>query len=263
MELELFQIDAFSSQPFGGNPAAVCPLSEWLDDSVLQSIASENNLSETAFFVKDSDVYTIRWFTPTSEIDLCGHATLASGYVLLNFISPDLNEIQFSSQSGSLGVARNGNRYTLNFPARPGRPVDCPTALREALGRAPLETYLAKSYVAVFDDADLVREITPDILKFTELDSEGVFVTARGKDCDFVSRCFFPRIGIPEDPVTGAAHCTLVPYWANRFQKNSFFCRQLSARGGELWCELQGERVKISGHCALYLRGNISLKIES
>lgn len=260
MEIKLFQIDSFTKECFSGNPAAVCPLDNWLEDKDLQAIAAENNLSETAFLVGSGARYEIRWFTPTTEVDLCGHATLASGYVIAKFLNPAVDKIWFSSKSGELSVTRKEDRLCLDFPSQPGRLIECPDILREAIGMQPIETLISQAHVAVLDSEKAVQTVCPRMDLIKELDSLGLLLTAQGKNCDFVSRCFFPRLGIPEDPVTGSAHCTLAPYWAEKLGKNSLQCKQISNRGGDLWCEVKDTRVEISGHCVLYLRGHIELE---
>ncbi len=260
MKLPLYQVDAFTSQPFQGNPAAVCPLPHWLEDTTLQQIAAENNLSETAFFVKEDDGLRIRWFSPVTEVDLCGHATLATGFVILGLLQPEWEEVNFASASGPLSVRRQGERFQLDFPNRPGTPVDCPPQLPAALGLEPETTLLSSDCLVVVGDEREVRKLAPDFALLARVPGRGVLVTAPGSDCDCVSRCFFPELGIPEDPVTGSAHCTIAPYWGERLGKSSLFCRQVSPRGGELWCDLEGDRVKIAGDCVLYLEGEIRVE---
>ena len=259
MKLPLYQIDAFTSRLFGGNPAAVVILKEWLPDAVLQAVAAENNLSETAFVVPRENTSLLRWFTPTIEVDLCGHATLAAGHVLLNYIYPAVRKVSFSTQSGVLHVTREGQRLSLDFPARPGKRIDVSDALSAALGATPREAYLARDLLAVFDTEATVRNLRPDFDRIAALDAFAVIVSAPGNEVDFVSRFFTPRGGIDEDPATGSSHCTLTPYWAARLGKTSLAARQLSSRGGELHCELHGERVLISGHTVEYLHGEISV----
>lgn len=259
MKIELFQVDAFTNQVFRGNPAAVCPLEHWLDDSLLQAIALENNLSETAFIVPEGNDYHIRWFTPTVEVDLCGHATLASGYVLLNYLRPECEQVSFHSASGVLSVAKHAGRYALNFPSRPGKAIESPEELRQALGVPIVASYLARDWLVVLESEEAVAQLAPNFEQLAKLDCLGVLVTAEGSTCDFVSRCFFPKAGILEDPVTGSAHCTLVPYWAERLGKSSLYCKQISARMGELWCALNKDRVEIAGECVLFLRGEIEV----
>jgi PhzF family phenazine biosynthesis protein len=260
MKLRLFQIDAFAGQVFGGNPAAVVPLERWLDDQTLQSIASENNLSETAFFVGEKGYFHIRWMTPTEEIDLCGHATLASAWVVFNEIEKGRNEVHFRSKSGPLRVSAIGDTLALDFPSRAPSPAEGATAaVAEALQASPREVLSSRDYMAVFETEDEVRALKPDMAKVAALDHMAVIATAPGSDCDFVSRFFVPSLGIPEDPVTGSAHCTLVPYWSKRLGKTRLFARQVSQRGGELWCEDRGERVTIAGRCVKYLEGTIEV----
>lgn len=235
----------------------MCPLENWLDNERMQAIAAENNLSETAFFVRVGDSYDLRWFTPAREVDLCGHATLASAFVIFEYLDRDAELVRFQTRSGELRVRRNGRLLAMDFPARPPRPCEPHAALERALGKAPRELYLARDYMAVYDSEDDVRKLAPDLHALAQIDSFATIVTAPGRQADFVSRFFAPRSGVPEDPVTGSAHCTLVPYWTNRLGKTSFHALQVSPRGGELWCELQGDRVSISGHAVLYLEGSI------
>lgn len=257
MNLRMFQIDAFTDRLFGGNPAAVCPLDRWLDDALMQAIAAENNLAETAFFVPNGAEYGLRWFTPTTEVDLCGHATLASAWVVFNELAPERQSVTFSTRSGDLVVRRDGERLVMDFPARPGRPCAPPQALIDALGHAPKAVFAADDYMAVFASEDEVLALRPDMRTLAQLDQRGVIVTALSTRADFVSRFFAPRAGIPEDPVTGSAHCTLVPYWSARLGKQQLHALQVSARGGELFCEDRGERIIIAGHAVKYLEGSI------
>jgi PhzF family phenazine biosynthesis protein len=257
MNLRMFQIDAFTDRLFGGNPAAVCPLDRWLDDALMQAIAAENNLAETAFFVPNGAEYGLRWFTPTTEVDLCGHATLASAWVVFNELAPERQSVTFSTRSGDLVVRRDGERLVMDFPARPGRPCAPPQALIDALGHAPKAVFAADDYMAVFASEDEVLALRPDMRTLAQLDRRGVIVTALSTRADFVSRFFAPRAGIPEDPVTGSAHCTLVPYWSARLGKQQLRALQVSARGGELFCEDRGERIIIAGHAVKYLEGTI------
>lgn len=259
MKIRLYQVDAFASRAFSGNPAAVCPLDAWLDDSLLQAIADENNLSETAFFVPDGDGFALRWFTPTTEIDLCGHATLASAHVLFNILGYAGERIRFRTRSGELVVERAGTALAMDFPALPPRPCPAPPALLAGLGATPTAILAADDYIAVFDDEASVRALAPDFACFRRLDRRGVVVTAPGSDVDFVSRFFAPKVGIAEDPVTGSAHCELTPYWAARLGKNELSARQVSRRGGELGCRLHGARVIVSGRAVTFLQGEIEL----
>lgn len=251
MKLPIYQVDAFSSRVFAGNPAAVCPLDKWLDDSVLQAIAAENNLAETAFYVSEGSHYGLRWFTPKVEVDLCGHATLASAYVI------GRPKVRFTTKSGELTVTRSGDLFTLDFPSRPPEPQPANPALIAALGGNPTEVLAARDYLVVYESEAEVRALRPNMEALCGIDRFAVIVTAPGSNSDFVSRFFAPGKGVPEDPVTGSAHCTLTPYWAGRLGKSSLHAFQVSERGGELWLEDNGERVTIAGHGALYLEGVI------
>jgi predicted PhzF superfamily epimerase YddE/YHI9 len=262
MKLPLYQLDAFTSRLFGGNPAAVVVLDEWLPDSVLGAIAAENNLAETAFVIPRPGIFPLRWFTPTVEIDLCGHATLAAADVLFRYRFPALNRLTFSTRSGELIVTREGTLLKMDFPARPGRKIEVTDALVSALGARPREAYLARDLLAIFDSESEVRSLRPDLQRVASLDAFAVIVSAPGDTVDFVSRFFAPGAGIPEDPVTGSSHCTLVPYWAARLGKNNLTAMQVSARGGDLLCELRGNRVVIAGRVVEYLRGEIEIDIE-
>lgn len=260
MRLKLYQIDAFSSRPLAGNPAAVCPLEIWLDDATLQAIALENNLAETAFFIPHEGDYRLRWFTPKSEVDLCGHATLASAYVVFNELEPRREEVRFHTRSGALLVTRQSDRMAMDFPAWPPRRVEPPQPLLRALVRPPKEVYRSdRDFLVVYESAEDVRALDPLMDPLMLVDCLGTIATAPGDDCDFVSRFFAPRVGVPEDHVCGSAHCTLTPYWARRLGKNSMFARQISARGGEIWVELRGERLTIAGHAAKFLEGTIEV----
>lgn len=259
MKIPCYQVDAFASAVFRGNPAAVCPLAAWLPDATLQNIAAENNLSETAFTVPRGDEFELRWFTPTLEMDLCGHATLAAAFVLFMEQKISSDAIRFHSRSGILTVTRDNDILTLDFPARPPQPIAVPETLANGLGARPASTLRSRDYLAVFDSAETVQALTPDFATLKSLDCLGIIVTAPGADYDFVSRFFAPAAGVDEDPVTGSAHCTLIPYWAQRLGKNKFCARQISRRGGELFCELAGDRVRIGGKAVLYLRGEIVL----
>jgi len=260
MELLLYQIDAFTDRLFAGNPAAVVPLQQWLPETTMQAIAAENNLSETAFFVRNENRAHIRWFTPLSEVKLCGHATLASAWVWFHHIAPQSDTIVFDSLSGPLTVTRAGDLLTLDFPAQPSLPFPVTTPLINALGVTPEECHLAgEDWLVVVDSVATVQELQPQFEAIMQLDCRGVIVTARGDDCDFVSRFFAPKVGIAEDPVTGSAHTKLVPYWADKLGKQQLHARQLSKRGGELFCELRGNRVLISGRAVPYLTGTITL----
>ncbi len=260
MKLQIFQVDAFTSEPFGGNPAAVVPLDAWLPVETMHKIALENNLSETAFFVKRDGVYDIRWFTPEVEVNLCGHATLASAVVIFNELKLEDESIRFHSHlSGELGVAKIGDKFVLDFPAYPLTEVEQSDELADAVGVLPAKVWETQGNMVMLrlDSETQVRELTPDFNALLSIVYDEVIITAKGDTCDFASRMFAPRIGIPEDPVTGAIHCSLIPYWAAELGKNELFARQVSQRGGELYCELVGDRVKIGGNAVLYLNGEI------
>ncbi len=255
--LPIYQVDAFASEVFAGNPAAVCPLDAWLPGEVMQAIAAENNLPETAFIVKRGGDYELRWFTPAVEVDLCGHATLGSAYVVATHLEPGRNDMVFHSKSGPLTVTRDGDLLTLDFPSLPPERLDDHSAVEAALGATPEELWRAGMTMAVLADEASVLAARPDLAKVTALPGDGLIVTAPGREHDFVSRYFAPHAGIPEDPVTGSAHCVLTPYWARRLDKARLSARQVSARGGELVVEDRGERVLISGRVAPYLEGRI------
>ena len=259
MKIPLYQIDAFTGRLFGGNPAAVCPLEDWLDDATMQAIARENNLSETAFFIDRGDYHDLRWFTPACEVDLCGHATLATAFLLLDELGVGGDTVHFETRSGRLTVRRDGDRLAMDFPAAPPEPCAEPDGLAAGLGRAPDAVLAAAQYLAVFSTEAEVCAIEPDFARLAGLDRLAVIVTAPGEETDFVSRFFAPKVGIPEDPVTGSAHCVLVPYWAKRLGKPRLTAHQVSARGGELWCEDRGERVVIAGRAVKYLEGIIEI----
>lgn len=262
LKLSIFQIDAFAETPFTGNPAAVCPLPDWLPDETMQAIAAENNLSETAFFVPTEDGFHIRWFTPTSEVALCGHATLAAAKCIFNELGYDKERIGFESQSGPLVVSRDKDIITLDFPADPPLPCEPPLALIKAFGGVrPIECLRAMDYMAVFKDKRDVAEAAPDLDLLKKPGLRGVIITAPSEDkgYDFVSRFFAPKYGIDEDPVTGSAYTQLAPYWAGRTGRNKFTSRQLSRRGGVVLCELKGERVLISGRAVKYMEGSINI----
>lgn len=259
MRIPIVQVDAFADRVFAGNPAAVCPLEAWLPDATLQSIAAENNLSETAFFVGRDGQYEIRWFTPVTEVDLCGHATLASAHVLFTTFEPSRRELRFSSRGGPLSVTRDGDLLCLDFPSREPSPCAMPPGIEEALGRRPLHMWESRDYMGVFGSEDEVRSLRPDMARVAALGHFAVIVTAPGNECDFVSRFFAPAEGIPEDPVCGSAHCTLVPFWAKRLGKTRLHARQASPRGGELYCEHRGDRVSIAGRAVRFLEGTIEI----
>jgi PhzF family phenazine biosynthesis protein len=262
MKIPFYQVDAFSKKIFGGNPAAVCVMDAWLENEVLQAIAAENNLSETAFLLpKSRGRYDLRWLTPTMEVDLCGHATLASAFVIFSFLDSTLFSVDFETASGLLSVTRSGALLSMDFPARKPEPAEKSPLISQALGAEPLEVWKSRDLLAVFHDESIIRNMNPDFGKLKQIkDTFAVIVTAPGEKSDFVSRFFAPQAGIPEDPVTGSAHCTLIPYWAERLKKNHLHAFQLSPRGGELFCENAGDRVRISGHAVLYAKGELYLK---
>jgi PhzF family phenazine biosynthesis protein len=261
MKLDIYQVDAFTDRLFGGNPAAVCPLEQWLSDDLLQYIAVENNLSETVFFVKEDDAYHIRWFTPASEVKLCGHATLASAYVLFNCLDIKQNPIQFNSLSGPLYVTREENgSLTMEFPRIDMEPCSSPQALWESLGAHPVACLKSEDIMAVFDDEKIVKDIQPDFRQMSTLPYRGVIVTAPGKECDFVSRFFAPRYGIDEDPVTGSAHCATAPYWAKKLERHTLTAIQRSKREGHILCHVTENRVHMTGQAKLFLSGSIHVE---
>ena len=272
MTLPLYQVDAFTDVMFQGNPAAVCPLPYWLPDGILQAIAEENNLSETAFYVerkpsgptpRECPDYELRWFTPTTEVDLCGHATLAAAFVLFRSgTSSATTRVCFSSRSGPLHVTKAGDLLTLDFPSQPAVPCPIPPALIEALGRSPTSCFRSADYLAVYETEAEILELMPDYHRLRDLDLRGVIVTAPGQEVDFVSRFFAPKYGINEDPVTGSAHCALAPYWAQRLNQKTLSARQLSRRTGQLQCQIEGNRVLISGRAVLFLEGAIHLSTD-
>ena len=255
----MYQVDAFASRLFAGNPAAVVPLQQWLDAGLMQKIAMENNLSETAFFVNEGEHYAIRWFTPEYEIDLCGHGTLASAYIIKKFLSLEASQVNFSTQeAGLLKVGVEAEVYTLNFPSRMPEACEVPEHLLESLGVTNAEAVLrSRDFFVVLPNEEALRACAPDYSIMKELPAIGVIVTARGDSADVVSRCFYPGAGIPEDPVTGSAHCNIVPYWSGELSKPQLICHQLSPRGGVLNCELRGDRVLMSGGCVLFSKGII------
>ena len=261
MRVPIYQVDAFTSELFSGNPAAVCILHEWLDDARLQAIAAENNLSETAFLLRSGEDFNIRWFTPITEVPLCGHATLASAFVVFNCLEWPKNIVRFQSlRSGVLPVTRNGDLLEMDFPARPAGRERVPRRLADALHHSPTEVLgTAEHLLVVLEDEPAVKELKPDFPLLMQVERRDIIVSAAGEKCDFVSRFFAPHLGIQEDPVTGSAHCVLVPYWAKRLGKKRLHARQVSKRGGELFCEDRGDRVTIGGKAVLYLEGVITI----
>lgn len=264
MTLPLFHVDAFTGTPFKGNPAAVCPLAAWLDDDLLRRVAAENNLSETAYFVEEGDHCRLRWFTPRCEVNLCGHATLASGFVLLTILQPERDEVGFTTRSGLLTVRREGDLLSMDFPSLP--PWSCsqpPRELVDGLSQRPAFASVLQiedNYFVVYESEEEVLQVRPNFALIEELHPAGVAITAPGRDVDFVSRYFVPSYGIPEDPVTGSIHCSLAPYWATRLKKTALHARQVSERGGELWCEIVGDRVIIKGKSVLTLQGSLLIE---
>lgn len=263
MKLPVYQVDAFARRVFEGNPAAIVPLQEWIDDCLMQSIAMENNLSETAFFLVDKvdGKRPIRWFTPVYEVDLCGHATLAAAWVAIHKLGIDENPIEFQSASGPLSVRRDGERLVLDFPAIHLEPSDRDilSVIEQALGVSPMEVYRAMDMMAVFENEAQIQAMRPDMKALSRIPTRGLIVTAPGEKVDFVSRFFAPGAGVEEDPVTGSAHCQMAPYWAERFGKNHLMARQISSRGGDLDCRIVGDRVHIAGHAVLFSEGYIAM----
>jgi PhzF family phenazine biosynthesis protein len=264
MNVRIFQIDAFTDKLFHGNPAAVCPLSDWLATEQMQQIAMENNQAETAFFVRGKDRHEIRWFTPAVEVDLCGHATLATAYVIFHFDSFPGSVIEFNSRSGLLTVRKDGDLLTLNFPADKLEKTPVPDDLIAGIGLEPIETYKGRDdYMLVYASAREIESLKPDMSLLARVPARGIIATAPGRDVDFVSRFFAPRVGIPEDPVTGSAHTTLAPFWAARLGKQELTAQQLSKRRGWLRCKVVDDRVEISGHARVYMAGQIHLVTEN
>ena len=258
MELTLYQIDAFTDRVFKGNPAAVCPLNDWLTDTDLQAIAEENNLSETAFFVPAETGFHLRWFTPKAEVDLCGHATLATAFVIFNYSDYADETVKFETRSGELTVTKSDDLLVMDFPSQPGKPCTTPPLLVEGLGKTPIEVLSSEDYMAVFENEEDVTALKPNFNALSKLDLRGVMVTAKGKNVDFVSRFFAPRYDINEDPVTGSAPCALTPYWSDKLNKTRLSARQISKRTGYIECELKGNRVFLSGRAVKYMEGKIN-----
>ena len=255
MNLKIFQVDAFASRPFEGNPAAVCPLEHWLNDELLQSVAAENNLSETAFFVPSRDGFELRWFTPVREVSLCGHATLATAHVIFEHLGYPGPLLVFDTLSGKLSVQKNEQSLEMDFPALPPKQCICPDRPAEGLRCEPVEVWCADDYLAVFEDEGAVLALQPHFDLLAQLDLRGVIVTAPGKSVDFVSRFFAPKYGVPEDPVCGSAHCELAPYWARRLGRTALNARQISKRGGSIGCELKSARVSLTGQAVTVMNG--------
>ncbi|MEH7308680.1 PhzF family phenazine biosynthesis protein [Neobacillus drentensis] len=251
--MKYYVVDAFAEKVFEGNPAGVCVMEKWLPDEIMQKMAIENNLSETAFAVKEEKIYRLRWFTPGGEINLCGHATLATAYVIMNYIDKQVDTVQFETMSGLLTVNKLGEMYELDFPAVPSEELPVTQQMIEALGVTPLESFINRDLVFVLDSEEAVKHFNPDFSKIEKLsEGIGVCITAKGNECDFVSRGFFPKLKINEDPVTGSLHCSLIPFWSERLEKREMVAKQLSSRGGTLYCKQVGTRVKMAGKAALY-----------
>ncbi|WP_346353080.1 PhzF family phenazine biosynthesis protein [Azotosporobacter soli] len=257
--MRYYIVDAFSDKVFEGNPAAVCVMEEWLPDGVMQKIAMENNLSETAFAVKEGSRYHLRWFTPSEEIDLCGHATLATAYIITNFVEPDATSVQFDTLSGVLSVRKEADLYELDFPSYELKPVAVTDAMAEALHFRPLEAYVGRDLLCVMENERQVMDANPDSNKLLELEGLLVHMTAKGTEFDCVSRSFAPKLGVKEDPVCGSGHCHIIPFWSKRLNKRKLVARQASARGGTLYCEDKGDRVALRGHAVLYAMGEMKI----
>ncbi|MHC6179709.1 PhzF family phenazine biosynthesis protein [Clostridium sp. JNZ X4-2] len=257
--MEYYVVDAFADEIFKGNPAGVCVLDKWINDDTMQKIAGENNLSETAFVVKNGNNYDLRWFTPKAEIDLCGHATLGTAYVISNYVDVGIEEMLFNTASGILKVKRRGDLYEMDLPLREPERIELSKGvISEIIGVEPVELYLSRDLFVVLKTEEQVQKLAPNFSRMKKLDKGlGVIVTARGIDVDFVSRCFYPKLGVNEDPVTGSAHSNLVPFWWKRLNKSVMIAKQLSERGGTLYCEIAGRRVKVSGKAVPYMKGSI------
>jgi len=258
--MKYFVVDAFAENVFEGNPAGVCIMEKWISDDLMQSIAAENNLSETAFAVKEGHGYRLRWFTPAEEIDLCGHATLATAYVIANYYEHDAEQLTFQTMSGELIVSRKGDLFEMDFPSRMPEEFTLTEQMVEALGVTPVETYLSRDLMFVLENEEAVQNAAPDFSKLKELpDGLGVSITAKSEKYDFSSRSFFPKLNVNEDPVCGSAHCNFIPFWAERLDKDELTARQLSKRGGTLYCKLAGDRVKIGGRAVLYATADLHI----
>lgn len=257
--IPIFQLDAFTDKPFGGNPAAVCPLQEWLPDDVMQSIALENNVSETAFYVPEGNGFRLRWFTPKIEVDLCGHATLATAWLILNELEPDRSDVAFETRSGTLTVSRDGDLLAMDFPAMVAEELPAPAGLAEAIGIEPVKFLKAVKNMAVLEDEAAVRAVNPDFGYIKNMDGMGLIITAHGDQSDCASRFFAPHAGIDEDPVTGSAHCTIVPYWSGILGKTQIHARQVSARSGDLYCWMKDDRVVLAGKARTVIKGTFTI----
>jgi len=261
MRIPYYQVDAFTAEIFRGNPAGVCVLERWLPDPILQKIAAENNLSETAFFARERDYFHLRWFTPVMEVDLCGHATMAPAFVLFSELGHEEASVRFHTRSGWLTATRQDEVIELDFPSRPPMPCVGPEQLFHGLGGEPLEVLKSRDYLAVFKSQAEVAALEPRMDLLARLDCLGIIATAPGNDSDFVSRFFAPKAGIPEDPATGSSHCTLIPFWAERLGKSEMFAKQISPRGGEMFCRDRGDRVGIGGRAVIYSRSEIEVPV--
>ena len=259
MKIPIYQVDAFTGKLFAGNPAAVCPLESWPGDRLMQDIAFENNLSETAFFVRKEDYFELRWFTPAAEVNLCGHATLASAHVLFHHLGYSADKIKFMSKSGGLMVTRTADLLTMDFPATRISPIQPPPGLAEGLGKAPMDLFMGFDLLALYRTEADILALKPNFDRLSKVEARGIIVTAPGKECDFVSRFFAPRVGVNEDPVTGSAHTALIPFWAGRLGRKKLYARQISRRGGELFCEDLGDRILISGRAVTFLVGELEV----
>jgi len=257
--IPIFQLDAFTDKPFGGNPAAVCPLQEWLPDDVMQSIALENNVSDTAFYVPEGDGFLLRWFTPKIEVDLCGHATLATAWLILNELEPDRASVAFETRSGTLTVSRDGDLLAMDFPVMVAEERPAPAGLAEAIGIEPVKFLKAVMNMAVLENEAVVRAVNPDFGYIKNMDGMGLIITALGDQSDCALRYFAPHAGIDEDPVTGSAHCTIVPYWSGVLGKAQIHARQVSARSGDLYCLLEGDRVVLTGKARTVIKGTFTI----
>jgi PhzF family phenazine biosynthesis protein len=257
MTIPFFEVVAFADRLFTGNPAGVCLLDDWLPDAQMQAIAAENNLAETAFLIERAEHFDLRWMTPAIEVDLCGHATLASAHVIFRHLNYGREILRFETKSGELRVAQKEGRLVLDFPARPAEKTTAPNELSAGLGAEPAEVWRERDLYAIFESEAEVAALRPNFEVIAQLENQGVVATAPGRDCDFVSRYFAPRAGIPEDPVTGSTHCTLIPFWSERLDKRDLFARQISPRGGKLYCEDRGDRVAIGGDAVTYSEGKI------
>ena len=260
MKIPIYQVDAFTSKVFKGNPAAVCPLEEWIPEKTMQEIAKENNLSETAFFISNDEKFDIRWFTPVSELDLAGHPTLATAHVIIEELNLKFDEIVFKTKIGdTLSVTKKNNLFLMDFPSRPPEIYDNIELVSEALRKKPLALFRHRDAIAIFANEEDIKSINPNMEKLSKLDCPAVIVSAPGDNIDFVSRNFAPKLGIPEDPVTGSAHCELIPYWSKILKKKELLANQISNRGGKLYCTHNNDRVTIGGEAVTFLRGEIEI----